>query len=379
MELSLSVSPEAVSGDWHPTATSVSPEGNGSAFGEVFGDAVAVAETATPDARALPGLPPAFEATTLLAFTGGSVTAAMPDVALVDLALTGVADADASGPEGVPVEASHEPDQTKADEVLDAAVVVPSAPDAVSTLPWGVPVAALPTTPDAGSSPAAEVTGADGTASVDASVGPLTRPTGMPAAGGGFVTDGEAAMTGTAAARGAGPSVADGSAAAETVVTAEAVAVSVMAEGQLSSSDMLTHAADTPDTASTEAAAANLLRKKAGAGTDPMASLWTSANPVVRNEALRSLLGQQPASSESGEPSLADLVKSMARPDTSTPRAALMLAQALRPLELSSAVACGAERFESVLASRVVQTTLDAELPSQLIDAIRLQARSGVQ
>jgi len=143
-------------------------------------------------------------------------------------------------------------------------------------------------------------------------------------------------------------------------------------EGESLVSVLLTGATDA------QADAANQFRKKSGAAADPMASVWTAASPAARADALRSLMGQT-SLAEASESPVADLAAALTRREAGTPRAALMLAQALRPLEMTPVAPGGAERLESVLASRQLDAVMDAELPSQLIDAIRLQARSGVQ
>jgi hypothetical protein len=107
----------------------------------------------------------------------------------------------------------------------------------------------------------------------------------------------------------------------------------------------------------------------------PAASQGPAAAAVA---VLRGRTGQA-SSPDTGLIPAADLTRPLPPREASGPRAVLTLAQALRP-HAPVAVASDADiRPDGRLTARALETTLDAELPPQLIDAIRVQARSGVQ
>jgi flagellar hook-length control protein FliK len=93
---------------------------------------------------------------------------------------------------------------------------------------------------------------------------------------------------------------------------------------------------------------------------------------------LRGRMGQA-SSPDTGLTPTADLTRPLPAREASGPRAVLTLAQALRPhapVALASDADIGPD---GRLTASALETTLDAELQPQLIDAIRVQARSGVQ
>ena len=375
MDLSLSVSPEAASGDWQPAAGAAPADASGAAFGDVLGDAVAVDVPAPVEAITRQGVPRGFDATAWLSFTGAPAAAATPEGPLVNDVFAAAAETDDALVVAGAFEASDDLDEALTDDVPGAVVVAPALPEAVSALPWGMPVAVVSAPTDASANATLEATSADALTGDGSSLPTQARVMGMPSTGAGLATL-DAANSGATNAASLMPSaetdLAAVSAAADALATTDPPVIAQAREGESAVSDLLTGATDA------QADAANQFRKKSGAAADPMASVWTAASPAARADVLRSLMGQT-SSAEASESPVADLAAALTRREAGTPRAALMLAQALRPLEMTPVAPGGAERLESVLASRQLDAVMDAELPSQLIDAIRLQARSGVQ
>jgi len=395
MDLSLSVSPEPVSGDWSPAATATSASADGAAFGAMLGDAVSGAPMPVASGTAVPGTAHPLDAA-LLAFMGAPVDMAPQEGTLVpgmlsDLA--GLTGAVGDAITGEPVDAAADTGEDSLDEAGLAVVVATAPPDLSSALPWGIPVA-VP------GSVAADTTGASAAAPDGADIASHLRAVDVSAPAGSALTSGSTIGTGatpdgtTPFSRLAqGPSAERAGAHQAGVADGEAIAfpgvISPATDAQVPSAE-LSAAATTASLAAdaslvTDAAHlpsagdAPASRRKSGAGAD---ELWgvpmTGASSAMRADALRSLLGQA-APAEGGDAPAADLAAALTRRESGAPRAAMMLAQALRPLEALTVGQNGTDRLESMLASRDLEATMDAELPSQLIDAIRLQARSGVQ
>lgn len=387
MDLSLSVSPEPVSGDWSPAAAAASPSSDGAAFGAMLGDAVAGAPMSAAVSVAVPGTAHPLDAAALLAYMGAPVDMAPQEGTLVpgmlsDLA--GLTGAVGDAITGEPVDATADTGEDSLDEAGLAVVVATAPPDLSSALPWGIPVV-VP------GSVAADTTGACAAAPDGADIASHLRAVEVSASAGSALTSGSMIGTGAtpdgttpfsrlqghgaerAGAHQAG--VADGEAIALPGVISPATDAQVPS-AELSAADapLVTDAAHLPSGGD-----APVTRRKSGAGADePWGVPMTGASSAMRADALRSILGQA-APAEGGDAPVADLAAALTRRESGAPRAAMMLAQALRPLEAPTVGQNGTDRLESMLASRDLEATMDAELPSQLIDAIRLQARSGVQ
>lgn len=396
MDLSLSVSPEPVSGDWSPAAAAASPSSDGAAFGAMLGDAVAGAPMSAAVSVAVPGTAHPLDAAALLAFMGAPVDMAPQEGTLVpgmlsDLA--GLTGAVGDAITGEPVDAAAESAEDSLDEAGLAVVVATAPPDLSSALPWGIPVV-VP------GSVAADTTVASAAASDGADIVSHLRAVDASASAGSALTSGSTIGTGAtpdgttpfarlahgpgaerAGAHQAG--VADGGAMSlpgviSPATDAQAPSAELAAGTNTASlavdASLVTDAAHLPSGGEAPAT-----RRKSGAGADePWGVPMTGASSAMRADALRSLLGQA-ATAEGGDAPAADLAAALTRRESGAPRAAMMLAQALRPLEAPTVGQNGTDRLESILASRDLEATMDAELPSQLIDAIRLQARSGVQ
>jgi flagellar hook-length control protein FliK len=393
MDLSLSVSPEPVSGDWSPAAAAASPSSDGAAFGAMLGDAVAGAPMSAAVSVAVPGTARPLDAAALLAFMGAPVDMAPQEGTLVpgmlsDLA--GLTGAVGDAITGEPVDAAADTGEDSLDEAGLAVVVATAPPDLSSALPWGIPVAVPGAI--AADAPVADTTGASAAAPDGADIASHLRAVEVSASAGSALTSGS--MIGTGAtpdgttpfsrlAQGHGAEragahqagVADGEAIALPGVISPATDAQVpSAELSASDASLVTDAAHLPSGGD-----APVTRRKSGAGADePWGVPMTGASSAMRADALRSILGQA-APAEGGDAPVADLAAALTRRESGAPRAAMMLAQALRPLEAPTVGQNGTDRLESMLASRDLEATMDAELPSQLIDAIRLQARSGVQ
>jgi len=406
MDLSLSVSPEPVSGDWSPAAAAASPSADGAAFGAMLGDAVAGAPAAeVPMSVAagvvVPGTVIPLDAAALLAFMGAPVDMAPQEDTLVPGTLSdlgGFTGAVGDANTGEPVDAAADTGEDSLDEAGLAVVVATAPPDLSSTLPWGMPVAV----PGAVAADArvADTTVASAAASDGADIVSHLRAVDASASAGSALTSGSTIGTGatpdgtTPFARLAhGPGAERAGAHQAGVADGGAMSlpgvISPATDAQGPSAELAagTNTASLAVDASLVMDAAHLpsggdapvTRRKSGAGAD---ELWgvpmTGASSAMRADALRSLLGQA-ATAEGGDAPVADLAAALTRRESGAPRAAMMLAQALRPLEAPTVGQNGTDRLESMLASRDLEATMDAELPSQLIDAIRLQARSGVQ
>jgi hypothetical protein len=393
MDLSLSVSPEPVSGDWSPAAAAASPSSDGAAFGAMLGDAVAGAPMSAAVSVAVPGTARPLDAAALLAFMGAPVDMAPQEGTLVpgmlsDLA--GLTGAVGDAITGEPVDAAADTGEDSLDEAGLAVVVATAPPDLSSALPWGIPVAVPGAI--AADAPVADTTGASAAAPDGADIASHLRAVEVSASAGSALTSGS--MIGTGAtpdgttpfsrlAQGHGAEragahqagVADGEAIALPGVISPATDAQVpSAELSAADASLVTDAAHLPSGGD-----APVTRRKSGAGADePWGVPMTGASSAMRADALRSILGQA-APAEGGDAPVADLAAALTRRESGAPRAAMMLAQALRPLEAPTVGQNGTDRLESMLASRDLEATMDAELPSQLIDAIRLQARSGVQ
>jgi hypothetical protein len=393
MDLSLSVSPEPVSGDWSPAAAAASPSADGAAFGAMLGDAVAGAPMSAAVSVAVPGTARPLDAAALLAFMGAPVDMAPQEGTLVpgmlsDLA--GLTGAVGDAITGEPVDAAADTGEDSLDEAGLAVVVATAPPDLSSALPWGIPVAVPGAI--AADAPVADTTGASAAAPDGADIASHLRAVEVSASAGSALTSGS--MIGTGAtpdgttpfsrlAQGHGAEragahqagVADGEAIALPGVISPATDAQVpSAELSAADASLVTDAAHLPSGGD-----APVTRRKSGAGADePWGVPMTGASSAMRADALRSILGQA-APAEGGDAPVADLAAALTRRESGAPRAAMMLAQALRPLEAPTVGQNGTDRLESMLASRDLEATMDAELPSQLIDAIRLQARSGVQ
>lgn len=395
MDLSLSVSPEPVSGDWSPAAAAASPSADGAAFGAMLGDAVAGAPMPVASSTAVPGTAHPLDAAALLAFMGAPVDMAPQEGTLVpgmlsDLA--GLTGAVGDAITGEPVDAAADTGEDSLDEAGLAVVVATAPPDLSSALPWGIPVA-VP------GSVAADTTGACAAAPDGADIASHLRAVEVSASAGSALTSGSMIGTGAtpdgttpfsrlqghgaerAGAHQAG--VADGEAialpgvispATDAQVPSAELAVAATTASLAADASLVTDAAHLPSGGD-----APVTRRKSGAGAnEPWGVPMTGASSAMRADALRSILGQA-APAEGGDAPVADLAAALTRRESGAPRAAMMLAQALRPLEAPTVGQNGTDRLESMLASRDLEATMDAELPSQLIDAIRLQARSGVQ
>jgi hypothetical protein len=393
MDLSLSVSPEPVSGDWSPAAAAASPSSDGAAFGAMLGDAVAGAPMSAAVSVAVPGTARPLDAAALLAFMGAPVDMAPQEGTLVpgmlsDLA--GLTGAVGDAITGEPVDAAADTGEDSLDEAGLAVVVATAPPDLSSALPWGIPVAVPGAI--AADAPVADTTGASAAAPDGADIASHLRAVEVSASAGSALTSGS--MIGTGAtpdgttpfsrlAQGHGAEragahqagVADGEAIALPGVISPATDAQVpSAELSAADASLVTDAAHLPSGGD-----APVTRRKSGAGAvEPWGVPMTGASSAMRADALRSILGQA-APAEGGDAPVADLAAALTRRESGAPRAAMMLAQALRPLEAPTVGQNGTDRLESMLASRDLEATMDAELPSQLIDAIRLQARSGVQ
>ena len=393
MDLSLSVSPEPVSGDWSPAAAAASPSADGAAFGAMLGDAVAGAPMSAAVSVAVPGTARPLDAAALLAFMGAPVDMAPQEGTLVpgmlsDLA--GLTGAVGDAITGEPVDAAADTGEDSLDEAGLAVVVATAPPDLSSALPWGIPVAVPGAI--AADAPVADTTGASAAAPDGADIASHLRAVEVSASAGSALTSGS--MIGTGAtpdgttpfsrlAQGHGAEragahqagVADGEAIALPGVISPATDAQVpSAELSAADASLVTDAAHLPSGGD-----APVTRRKSGAGAvEPWGVPMTGASSAMRADALRSILGQA-APAEGGDAPVADLAAALTRRESGAPRAAMMLAQALRPLEAPTVGQNGTDRLESMLASRDLEATMDAELPSQLIDAIRLQARSGVQ
>ena len=393
MDLSLSVSPEPVSGDWSPAAAAASPSSDGAAFGAMLGDAVAGAPMSAAVSVAVPGTARPLDAAALLAFMGAPVDMAPQEGTLVpgmlsDLA--GLTGAVGDAITGEPVDAAADTGEDSLDEAGLAVVVATAPPDLSSALPWGIPVAVPGAI--AADAPVADTTGASAAAPDGADIASHLRAVEVSASAGSALTSGS--MIGTGAtpdgttpfsrlAQGHGAEragahqagVADGEAIALPGVISPATEAQVpSAELSAADASLVTDAAHLPSGGD-----APVTRRKSGAGAvEPWGVPMTGASSAMRADALRSILGQA-APAEGGDAPVADLAAALTRRESGAPRAAMMLAQALRPLEAPTVGQNGTDRLESMLASRDLEATMDAELPSQLIDAIRLQARSGVQ
>jgi hypothetical protein len=359
----------------------------------MLGDAVAGAPMSAAVSVAVPGTARPLDAAALLAFMGAPVDMAPQEGTLVpgmlsDLA--GLTGAVGDAITGEPVDAAADTGEDSLDEAGLAVVVATAPPDLSSALPWGIPVAVPGAI--AADAPVADTTGASAAAPDGADIASHLRAVEVSASAGSALTSGS--MIGTGAtpdgttpfsrlAQGHGAEragahqagVADGEAIALPGVISPATDAQVpSAELSAADASLVTDAAHLPSGGD-----APVTRRKSGAGADePWGVPMTGASSAMRADALRSILGQA-APAEGGDAPVADLAAALTRRESGAPRAAMMLAQALRPLEAPTVGQNGTDRLESMLASRDLEATMDAELPSQLIDAIRLQARSGVQ
>ena len=289
------------------------------------------------------------------------------------------------------MDAAADTGEDSLDEAGLAVVVATAPPDLSSALPWGIPVAVPGAI--AADAPVADTTGASAAAPDGADIASHLRAVEVSASAGSALTSGSMTGTGVGTPDGTTPfarlaqgpgaeragahqaGVADGGAIALPGVISPATDAQVPS-AELSAADapLVTDAAHLPSGGD-----APVTRRKSGAGAvEPWGVPMTGASSAMRADALRSILGQA-APAEGGDAPVADLAAALTRRESGAPRAAMMLAQALRPLEAPTVGQNGTDRLESMLASRDLEATMDAELPSQLIDAIRLQARSGVQ
>lgn len=411
MDLSLSVSPEPVSGDWSPAAAAASPSADGAAFGAMLGDAVAGAPAAeVPMSVAagvvVPGTVIPLDAAALLAFMGAPVDMAPQEDTLVPGTLSdlgGFTGAVGDANTGEPVDAAADTGEDSLDEAGLAVVVATAPPDLSSALPWGIPVAVPGSV--AADAPVADPTGASAAAPDGADIASHLRAVDVSVPAGRAVSAGTLTATALTNTEGVTPDgttpfsrLAQGPSAEragahqgeETDGNARVLPDAVTAALEAQAQAGVLVAAATDASASTDASVATEAGDRASGaevpvsrsspveGADEPSGVAVTASSALRADVLRSLLGHA-GPVEGGDAPVAELAAALTRRDAGTPRVAMLLAQALRPLEAPTAAPSGADRLASVLASRELDATMDAELPSQLIDAIRLQARSGVQ